>query len=413
MEIPAPDLLHETIGRFSQSIDASRVVLYEIILRDDNIRLAKQIEWQSESILPRYARPKAFTSFEEWGLQRWQRILLSGNPLVEDVSSCPQSERGYFSFRACHSCMLYPLMAGNELRAVLAIEDCLRTRTWDVTSMEHMRSIGTQILEQWSGIQASDDRAHLQRDLLELRLLRDEHAKELREMKEWKDRLFTSISHEFRTPLYTLLGFSATLLENEELDEDKEIRRTCLQHIHEQATRLGKLVDELLYASHLQSERVPAPLGLQDFGDIFDETIVIFRRRAEQEGLDLFVDRAEGDLQLYGEGGQLRQLVYSLLDHSVRNTPKGGWISAELSGDSATIVMKINASGSGIKLEAVEQYFDPFFTPTPSESATGTFGLGLSIAKDIVDLHNGFITVENKEDEGAGFVVILPKKPSE
>lgn len=350
-------------------------------------------------------------TFEAYGLHRWRDTLLSGNVIAESIGETDAAEAQYMTSRSVLSFILHPIFLRGAFWGYLELNDCENIRHWDENTLATISAAATLLSLTLSNDSLQDELEHNHAALYESQLNSAAKSGELEEIKRWKNNVFSSFAHEFRTPLYTLLGFSATLIENEELDDDGEIRRMCLQHIYEQARRLENLVKEVLYVSELQRPTDPATWELIDVAKLASCIGEEYREKVESHGLSLFVDTPEQDSGITCSPEQIRRLISNLLEFGIASARDTGWIQMRVSGDERALFVTVSDNGNGIPDEHLARIFEPFYETGQTSSVASTPRLGLSIAKDIVDLHHGFITVESREDEGTVFHVTLPRFP--
>ncbi|MDH7516380.1 MAG: histidine kinase dimerization/phospho-acceptor domain-containing protein, partial [Bacteroidota bacterium] len=173
----------------------------------------------------------------------------------------------------------------------------------------------------------------------------------MEEITRWKEALFSSFAHAFRTPLYALLGFSATLLENETLDEDPEIRRMCLRHIYEQAHRLENVVEDILYQSGLRRGADEQLWENADLAGLLAETAEPFRERGADMGIIVHIDTRTPSFPALCEPMHIRRMLSELLEFSLRSSERGGWVSVTISADGSALTLVVSDNGRGLTEE--------------------------------------------------------------
>ncbi len=401
------DLALTTIGR---ALRAGRTALFEFHDTDATILIVPTAEWCSESSLSsRNGARLSNLPLEDAGLVRWRRECATGALLVGTAATVPEPEHLFFALRGCSTAALGSVPVAGAAWGFLAVEYFQDAVPFDDHARDFLRSAGALL----GGIlgAGSHDRhsERMQDELLEINVMRSSMADELVELKEWKGQLFSSFAHQFQTPLYTLLGFSATLLENEELEQDQEIRRTCLQHIYEQSVRLEKLVSEMMYASRLQSRNYPLRMQRLDMTALLHDLDPMLRATTDRGSVELFIQAPSEPIILMADEALLRQLIVNLVESAMSTIPAGGWVSVTLSADQGNTILSVTDNGTGIPAERLDRVFEPFLHYASLPSSAAGAGLGLSIARDIVDLHHGFITADSKVGEGTAMTVVLPR----
>jgi signal transduction histidine kinase len=214
------------------------------------------------------------------------------------------------------------------------------------------------------------------------------------------------VSHELRTPLTSIRGFSQAMIDD--TIHTATDYAEAAQVIHEEASRMARLVEDLLYLSRVESGQFGGEHLPLDLTALVASCAHRAERRAAAEGVDLRL-QTDGRLVVRGEAHRLEQVLVNLLDNALKHTPPGGTITVrarrELTGPG--IVVAVHNSGSVIPPEAQPRVFDRFYR-APGSSGTDGSGLGLSIARQIVESHDGRITVSSDAAHGTEFRVWLP-----
>ena len=213
-----------------------------------------------------------------------------------------------------------------------------------------------------------------------------------------------NVSHELRTPLTVVSGFLETLLDAQPpLDE---VRQRHLQLMHEQATRMSRLVEDLLMLSRLEAEETP----LAD--DDVDVPALIAELEAEARvlsgGRHEIVATAE-PIGVRGNRDELRSAFANLVSNAIRYTPSGGRIALAWRAQDEGAVFEVNDSGIGIAPEHLPRLTERFYRVDRSRSReTGGTGLGLAIVKHVLMRHQGRLLVDSEEGRGSTFSAWLP-----
>jgi len=212
-------------------------------------------------------------------------------------------------------------------------------------------------------------------------------------------------SHELRTPLTVIRG-SVEHLQAHREDTVGSVG-SALDDIDHEVDHLAELVDELLLLARADSgaaevERVPL-----DLGDVTTGALAGLSRLAEERAVRLELDAAPVDV--VGDPMRLRQLVTILADNAIRLSPAGGRVAVRVSGERGRATMTVDDDGPGIAPEDRTRVFERFWRAPGAPD--GGSGLGLSIAKWIVERHEGQIAVEDSPGGGARFVISLPAAP--
>jgi len=213
-----------------------------------------------------------------------------------------------------------------------------------------------------------------------------------------------NVSHELRTPLTVVNGFLETLLDAEPpLDE---MRQRHLQLMHEQASRMSRLVEDLLMLSRLETEETP----LAD--DVVDVPALVAELEAEARvlsgGRHEIACSAE-PVRLRGSRDELRSAFGNLVSNAIRYTPSGGRIVLSWREQDDGAVFEVQDSGIGIAAEHLPRLTERFYRVDRSRSReTGGTGLGLAIVKHVLMRHQGRLQIESEEGRGSAFRAWLP-----
>ncbi len=227
----------------------------------------------------------------------------------------------------------------------------------------------------------------------------------LRELDRLKDEFVSSVSHEFRTPLTSIIGYVELLLEEETEREGREF----LGVIDRNAQRLLDLVSDMLFAARLQAGELALQALPVDLGALVEESVLAARPRADAARVDLHV-RSDASLpDVAGEQGRLAQVLDNLISNAIKFSPEGGEVEVLLTRRDDAVVLEVSDNGIGISEEERDRLFERFFrSQTALERQISGTGLGLYISKAIVDAHGGRIAVRSVVGEGTTFVVELP-----
>lgn len=226
-----------------------------------------------------------------------------------------------------------------------------------------------------------------------------------KQLVELKSRFITTASHEFRTPLTTIL-MSAKLLEQfgDRASEDK--KRMYLDRIQIATKRMTQLLDDVLLIGKAEAEKLefnPTPVPLEQFcHDLVEE----MRMSASSKHSIIFTSQAQ-PITANVDEKLLRYILSNLLSNAIKYSPKGGDIDLSLFIEARKATFSIRDRGIGIPAQDIEQLFHSFHRGSNVENISGT-GLGMSIVKQCVDLHSGEISVTSEVGIGTTFVVTLP-----
>ena len=268
------------------------------------------------------------------------------------------------------------------------------------------------MLERIEGREADLSRANadLTREVAERQRAEQERAALLvreREANRLKDEFLATLSHELRTPLNAILGWTRLLRTNAVPPGQAD---RALDKIQRNAEAQAKLVDDLLEVSRIVSGKLRLDARPVDLAAIANTAIDSLRPAAEARGV-LF-ERRFGALALptIGDPDRLQQVIWNLLSNAVKFTPAGGAVTISLRREAQEDILEVRDTGIGIDPQFLPHVFDTFRQADASTTrSVGGLGLGLSIVRQLVEMHGGSVRAESGgANQGATFVVRLP-----
>lgn len=216
-----------------------------------------------------------------------------------------------------------------------------------------------------------------------------------------------NISHELKTPLTSIRGFSDAILDGT-IDDSRGIENSA-RIINAESNRVLRLVEELLDLSRIESGQISMRQEDLDLAELFQHVGDVFSRRAEEAAIALELD-ASGHRHIRGDFDRLEQVLNNLLDNAFRYTAPNGRIRlASRDVRPGVIQVSVSDTGPGINPEELQHLFDRFYRGTNGARASGKgYGLGLAISREIVRAHGGDIWVTSERGHGTTFVFTLP-----
>jgi PAS domain S-box-containing protein len=223
-----------------------------------------------------------------------------------------------------------------------------------------------------------------------------------------KDEFLATLSHELRTPLNGILGWSQ-IMQNK--SADAEMIAQGLEVIERSARAQAQIIEDLLDMSRIMSGKVRLNVQRVDLSSIVQAAVETARPTAEAKGIRLqaVIDALHG-VVVSGDGNRLQQVLWNLLSNAVKFTPKDGRVQVLLERINSHLEISVIDTGEGIKPEFLPYVFDRFRQADASTSRRhGGLGLGLSIVKQLVELHGGSVGVKSDGPAlGSTFIVSLP-----
>jgi len=223
---------------------------------------------------------------------------------------------------------------------------------------------------------------------------------------ERQKRFTADVSHELRTPLTSLKMSSEVALLDAKAGKD--MLKSALESNLEDAGKMDLLINSLLRLTKLDSEAAQAAFGTVRLRAIVASAIAQVEKTAGLK--EIAIDNQVKAVNLHGDGDALTQLLVIILDNAIKYSPAGSRIDIASRKNDRYAIIDITDRGRGISAAALPHVFDRFYRADASRSKTGAdgFGLGLSIAKLIVDQHDGVITITSREGHGTTVRIELP-----
>lgn len=244
----------------------------------------------------------------------------------------------------------------------------------------------------------------LRQDLYYEKLLHEKEA----DLQQRKLAFFTNITHELRTPLTLIIGPTLRLIEK--FKKDEEVSRQ-LSLIRKNAEKQLKLINELLDLRKFEAGKMDLKIKEENLADLVHQVSSYFSDHALIHNIDLKTICPNKQLSVWIDKDKMEKVLVNLLSNAFKFTPDGGLVRVDvedLTNEGKPYVRILVAdSGIGITKDALAHVFDPYYSSSRSNLQNST-GIGLSLSKEIVELHHGRLTVASVEGEGAEFVLEIP-----
>jgi len=225
-------------------------------------------------------------------------------------------------------------------------------------------------------------------------------------------QFLSSVSHELRTPLSLLQGYAEALADG--MATSAEERKEYLKIISEEATRLNRIVDDLVDLNAMEAGQLTLNMSEFYLQDVIESIVRIFKPAAEEQNVQLEYHLQEEIPLFYGDQGRIEQVLINLVNNAIKYTPSGGKITLQVGYQDDKFIIKISDTGEGIPTEDLPHIWERFYRVDKARTRkTGGSGLGLAIVKSLVEAHKGSVNVRSRLGEGSTFTVILPRSDSE
>lgn len=232
---------------------------------------------------------------------------------------------------------------------------------------------------------------------------------ELREINESKDKFFSIIAHDLRSPFQGLLGVSKILTEEfESLSQDE--LRYFINTLNDALQNQYKFLDDLLSWSRIQSNRMEFNPKKLNLSLQIEDILMLLYHNIKNKKITLH-NKIDANLSIYADENMLALLLRNLISNAIKFTPSGGLVEIYALDRQADVLIDVNDKGVGISDETIQKLFriDKQFTTAGTNQEKGN-GLGLVLCKEIIEKHGGKIWAESSPGKGSSFKFILPKK---
>ncbi len=289
---------------------------------------------------------------------------------------------------AYRSAMVVPLVARGETIGVMTFATIGSVRRYDAGDLSLAEDLGRRCA-------LAVDNARLYR--------------EAQDANRTKDHFLATVSHELRSPLNAVVTW-AHLLRSGRLDEAKTHR--ALTTIESSARLQVRLIEDLLDISRVSSGKLHIERAPVDVRTVLEASIDVARAAADAKRIRLTFETDVDECALQGDATRLQQVFGNLLGNAVKFTPAEGNIRVELRRDGQTALVVLQDSGIGIAPEQLRRIFEPFEQADETSARQDGIGLGLAIARHLIERHGGTIGAESAGPGcGARFTIALPLDP--
>jgi signal transduction histidine kinase len=229
-------------------------------------------------------------------------------------------------------------------------------------------------------------------------------ADNLENAEQLRRNMVADIAHELRTPLSNLKGYLEAINDGM-IKPDKD----TIHLLHEETTTLSRLIDELQELSMADAGELKLCRQQENLYKLIEDSVKAIQSRADEKGLAISTDLPPGVPNISIDIHRIKQVIRNLLDNALAHTGRGGSIKISALYDKDTVNISVADTGEGIPSEDLPNIFERFYRVDRSRTrATGGSGLGLTIAKRLVEAHGGHIYVASEPGEGSTFTITLP-----
>ncbi|KAF0824418.1 two-component system histidine kinase PnpS [Cytobacillus firmus] len=231
---------------------------------------------------------------------------------------------------------------------------------------------------------------------------------ELKKLEQMRKDFVANVSHELKTPITSIKGFSETLLDG--AMENKQTLNDFLNIILTESDRLQSLIQELLDLSKIEKQGFSLSIQQVDLAEVLEDVVAIMKGKAAEKEIVLEYKREDKPVYIEGDVHRLKQVFINIISNAISYTPNQGVVHISLANTGSTVLTEIRDTGIGIEAREIPRIFERFYRVDKARSRnSGGTGLGLAIVKHLVEAHKGTISVKSEVGKGTSFIIELPK----
>jgi signal transduction histidine kinase/DNA-binding response OmpR family regulator len=341
-------------------------------------------------------------------------VLMNKEPLIiENLSEDRRFKPTEEEKKDIHSVLGIPIWFEGEITGLMMLINKKNEKCFSMNDLTLLSIISVQAGQLIKNLELQREKYQERRE-----------AEKLQEIDKLKTNFFTNVSHEFKTPLTLILGLTKNILESSDREKVKQDAEIVLKN----AKKINLLANQLLELSKIEAGQVKLKVAFQDVVTNIKDTISAFQPFAESKNISFELNSPAEEIFLYYDRDKIDKIFGNLISNAIKFTPQNGKVDITVSTkrlplNSITkhpvnkgsrelkdefLEIAVSDSGIGISKENLNRIFDRFFrvgSVIPG-GYEGT-GIGLSFAKELIELHKGKLSVESKEGEGSTFRITL------
>jgi two-component system, OmpR family, phosphate regulon sensor histidine kinase PhoR len=232
---------------------------------------------------------------------------------------------------------------------------------------------------------------------------------ELKKLEQVRKDFVANVSHELKTPITSIKGFSETLLDG--AMDDKQALEAFITIILKESDRLQMLVEDLLELSRIEQQGFKLNIENLDLNKQISEAVTMVEARASEKKITLDLKADSSSTMIPGDVNRLKQVFINLLSNAISYTPSGGAVSVEIINQLENTIVHVKDTGIGMDSSEIPRIFERFYRVDKARSRnSGGTGLGLAIVKHIMEAHKGAIEVQSEVGKGTMFILKFKKE---
>jgi two-component system, sensor histidine kinase and response regulator len=411
-----PIILQTAVEQAQQALHADRLLIYQLNHGGERSRggfvayEAKASE-QISSVLHLADNCEVLQS-SEYPVLYCQGLALAIEDITVDYAATPCLVK-FLQLAQVRSKLIAPIFVDQSLWGFLLAHQCNQPRRWQVYEQEFLQQVAENLAIGISQAQLYQE-VQRQKQTLEQRVM--ERTRQLQDVTQAaqaasraKSEFLASVTHELRTPLTCIIGMSTTL-QRWSQDTLNDRQQNFLQMIRDSGEQLLSLINDILDVSQAEAEQISLTWSAVSPSLMARQTLKTFEGQAALAGLELELDvRTERGDRFTADPRRIQQVLFNLLDNALKFTPEGGKVTLRVFRAEQQIVFQIQDTGIGIAASQIPLLFQKFqqLDSGYQRQYQGT-GLGLALAKQLVELHGGWVEVESTVNVGSLFTMRLP-----
>ena len=232
---------------------------------------------------------------------------------------------------------------------------------------------------------------------------------EIKKLEQMRKDFVANVSHELKTPVTSIKGFTETLLDG--AMNNKETLQSFLSIILKESDRLQSLIQDLLELSKIEQQGFQLNIQTIDLYSLLHDVLKLLEGKAKTKNIQFEFHCKLNQVRIKGDLDRLKQVFINLINNAITYTPADGVVSINLFYSDEKVRISVKDTGVGISKEDIPRIFERFYRVDRARSRnSGGTGLGLAIVKHLMEAHHGSISVKSKLGEGSEFIIELPKE---
>lgn len=398
---------YEACIAYARSYESRDVIELQFIDKDGRLIATSYGLWGNESpVTPEIAQAlssRASESFVGVDPITGERIISICSPLIYSSGEVVGVFRFVTSTRVVNQQIIYVACISLAVLAVFMAAVLLSGSFFMKSIMVPVAEITEKAKRIANGSYGAQIQTRYDDEIRDLADTINEMSTKISQNEKMQSEFISQLSHELRTPLTVINGWSETLLADDKMDDET---RQGMKIISSEAKRLTGMVTELLDFTRMQDGRMTLNVEMTDIRSEFEDTVYMYSSRLAKDGITLEYLENDSEIpEIPCDGQRLRQVFLNVLDNAAKHGGEGKRIEASIACENDQVVVRIRDFGPGIPEDELGLVKKKFYKG--SSKARGT-GIGLAVCDEIMELHNGSLTLENAPGGGTLVTISLP-----